>query len=83
MGFDLSRYSNQLASIHTVLKRLHGSGEADVSSGGKAASVYSWKGLGYLPFDIAAMLGLDGATESAPPAGRKRTPKKDDEGGER
>lgn len=27
IGFDLSKYSNSLAAIHTILKRLHESGE--------------------------------------------------------
>jgi len=30
VGFDLERYSNALASVHTVLKRLTESGEAGV-----------------------------------------------------
>src|SRR5262245_47671166 len=29
MGFDVGRYTNDLASIHTVLKRLNQAGEAD------------------------------------------------------
>jgi hypothetical protein len=32
MGFDCSRYSNPLASIHTVLRRLCRSGEANVTN---------------------------------------------------
>ena len=42
IGFDLSEYSNELASIHTVLKRLKKSGELRFvpRAGGKHA--YEW-----------------------------------------
>jgi hypothetical protein len=43
-GFDLSNYRNALASIHTILKRLHRSGEVETrvdDSTGK--TYYSWK----------------------------------------
>ncbi len=33
MGFDLARYSNDLASIHTVLKRLNQAGESEFVPG--------------------------------------------------
>jgi len=41
-GFDLSRYSNELAAIHTILRRLNDSGELQfVASPGK--HLYRWK----------------------------------------
>jgi len=43
MGFDLERYSSDLAAIHTVLKRLNVGGEARaVALAGKSA--YGWTG---------------------------------------
>jgi hypothetical protein len=43
IGVDLSAYANDLAVIHTVLKRLHASGELRIfprAGGGKNA--YQW-----------------------------------------
>lgn len=51
-GFDLSKYANELAAIHTVLKRLNEAGELRfiVLESGKHAYVYSttrsWHVLG-------------------------------------
>jgi hypothetical protein len=45
IGVDLSAYANDLAVIHTVLKRLHASGELRIvprAAGGKNA--YLWNG---------------------------------------
>lgn len=43
MGFDLSRYSNDLASIHTVLKRLNQAGEADFVPRAHDKPGYRWR----------------------------------------
>lgn len=43
MGFDLSRYSNDLASIHTVLKRLNQGGEADFVPRAHDKPGYRWR----------------------------------------
>jgi hypothetical protein len=43
MGFDLSKYSNDLAAIHTILKRLHGSGEAHFAPRAWDRPAYAWK----------------------------------------
>jgi hypothetical protein len=43
MGFDLARYSNELASIHTVLKRLNQGGEADFLPRPWDKPAYAWK----------------------------------------
>ncbi len=43
MGFDLARYSNDLASIHTVLKRLNQAGEADFVPRPWDKPAYGWK----------------------------------------
>lgn len=43
MGFDLSRYANELAAIHTVLKRLHQAGEVDVVKRPAGTPGYAWR----------------------------------------
>ena len=40
VGFDLSGYINDLSAIHTVLKRLHGSGELHHLPGGGGQKLY-------------------------------------------
>ena len=42
IGFDLSKYSSELAAIHTVLKRLNESGEVRVLAGGPKQGGYLW-----------------------------------------
>jgi hypothetical protein len=42
IGFDLSQYSNELASIHTVLKRLNRSGELRFVPRGRGRHAYEW-----------------------------------------
>jgi len=41
-GFDLSRYSNDLAAIHTILKRLNQSGELRFIARGTDKPAYIW-----------------------------------------
>ncbi len=43
IGFDLSRYANDLAAIHTVLKRLNESGELRFVVGGPKQGAYLWQ----------------------------------------
>ena len=43
LGIDLERYSNLLASIHIVLKRLVAAGEAFTYRGRDGKPVYAWK----------------------------------------
>jgi hypothetical protein len=43
MGFDLARYSNDLASIHTVLKRVNQAGEVQFVPRPYDKPAYSWK----------------------------------------
>jgi hypothetical protein len=43
MGFDVGRYANDLASIHTVLKRLHQAGEADFVPRAHGKPAYRWR----------------------------------------
>jgi hypothetical protein len=48
MGFDLSTYSNEMAAIHTVLKRLHDAGELRCAAqrgraGAALRVVYTWR----------------------------------------
>jgi len=81
IGFDLSRYVNELASIHTVLKRLHDAGElrlvprtagshAYIATGAARAIAMSLE-------DVHAMLaapGNDAPLAAGPP--RPRAPAK-------
>jgi hypothetical protein len=41
-GFDLSRYSNDLAAIHTILKRLNQAGELRFIARGSDKPAYIW-----------------------------------------
>jgi hypothetical protein len=43
MGFDVARYANDLASIHTVLKRLHQAGQADLVPRAHGKPAYRWR----------------------------------------
>lgn len=43
LGFDVARYSNDLASIHTVLKRLNTAGEADFVPRPHDRPAYRWR----------------------------------------
>ncbi len=43
IGFDLSRYANDLASIHTVLKRLNQAGEVDFVPRAHDKPGYRWR----------------------------------------
>ena len=70
IGFDLSKYTNSLAAIHTVLKRLHEAGEVLFveRSGGKFAC--EWRHT-YRPVIASeAKLTVDLASEK-----RVRTPR--------
>jgi hypothetical protein len=42
IGFDLSKYANDLAAIHTILKRLNESGELRVIARGNEAGKHSY-----------------------------------------
>ncbi len=42
IGFDLSKYSSELAAIHTVLKRLNEAGELRFLVGGPKQGAYLW-----------------------------------------
>jgi hypothetical protein len=42
IGFDLSKYSSELAAIHTVLRRLNEAGELRVLAGGPKKGGYLW-----------------------------------------
>jgi hypothetical protein len=45
MGFELSRYTSDLAAIHTVLKRLSGAGEVRFIARAWDKPAYEWAGL--------------------------------------
>jgi len=42
IGFDLSKYSSDLAAIHTVLKRLHRAGELRFVARAPRSHAYQW-----------------------------------------
>ena len=42
IGFDLSKYSNDLAAVHTILKRLNDSGELRFVARGVGLHQYTW-----------------------------------------
>jgi hypothetical protein len=42
IGFDLSKYSNDLAAIHTILKRLNGAGELRFLPRASGKHAYIW-----------------------------------------
>jgi hypothetical protein len=44
MGIDLSKYTSDLAAIHTVLKRLNESGETEFVPRAWGKPTYQWKG---------------------------------------
>jgi hypothetical protein len=77
IGFDLSRYSSDLAAIHTVLKRLNEAGELRFLVGGPRQGAYLWNKsvtAAALGPEIAEMVrGQARATRATVP-----TPKKPD-----
>jgi hypothetical protein len=42
IGFDLSRYGNALAALHTTLKRLAEAGEIAATAAGSRKTAYRW-----------------------------------------
>ena len=81
-GFDLSRYSNDLAAIHTILKRLNQAGELRFIARGSDKPAYIWnrppRAVALGP-DIAAFMRESGRfhthdDEPAPPR-RRKTPR--------
>lgn len=51
IGFDLSKYANDLAVIHTVLKRLTKAGEVHLVSREPGTHTYQWARVGTFVFD--------------------------------
>jgi hypothetical protein len=51
IGFDLSKYTSELAAIHTVLKRLNEAGELRFLTGGPKRGAYLW----HKPVTVAAL----------------------------
>src|SRR5688572_27367559 len=43
IGFDLKRYANDLAAVHTILKRLNEAGEIRFMTDGAGAKSYIWE----------------------------------------
>ena len=65
IGFDLSKYSNDLAAIHTILKRLNEAGELRLVARGTGKPAYIWhrppRAIALGP-DIAAFIRESGHT---------------------
>ena len=65
IGFDVSKYTNDLAAIHTILKRLNESGSVRMIASGTLKPRYTWvhgKGAAALGSDIARFME-DAASE--------------------
>jgi hypothetical protein len=86
IGVDLSKYSNDLAAIHTVLKRLNEAGEARFIPRGPGKHLYLWarptRAIAIGPEVAEFIRGAGhhvapgrGATIRATPPKRKRAPK--------
>ena len=63
MGFDVTRYANDLASIHTIMKRLNDSGEADFVPRAHGKPAWRWRKPPSVVVlskeDFAALLGAE------------------------
>ena len=74
IGFDLSKYSSELAAIHTVLKRLNEAGELRFLVGGPKQGAYLWNRpatVTALGPEIAELI-RGGASPARRPTVRKR-----------
>jgi hypothetical protein len=78
IGFDLSKYSNELAAIHTILRRLNDSGEVRfIASPGK--HLYRWNApvrVVAIGPEVAEYIRHGGAT-AKPPRRRRKEKEKD------
>jgi hypothetical protein len=70
MGIDLSKYSSDIAAIHTVLKRLHGSGQVTFVARGWDKPGYRWNGTISPP--SASMGSANTITTAAPRRKRQK-----------
>jgi len=75
-GFDLTRYTNDLAAVHTTLKRLNGAGELRfVARPGTGEKAYVWDRparAALLGPDIASVMREMDEKRKAPRSGRKK-----------
>ena len=75
IGVDLSSYSNDLAVIHTVLKRLNEAGEVRVIPRSNGKTAYLWekpvRAVAIGP-EIAEFIRGSGAKEPDPPARKSK-----------
>ena len=75
-GFDLTRYTNDLAAVHTTLKRLNDAGELRfVARPGTGEKAYSWDRparAALLGPDIASVMRDMDEKRKAPRASRKK-----------
>jgi hypothetical protein len=70
MGFDVARYANDLASIHTILNRLNQAGQVDFVPRAHGKPAYRWRRPPAVVLmskeNMAALLGI-GGIEVTPP----------------
>ena len=75
-GFDLTRYTNDLAAVHTTLKRLNDAGELRfVARPGTGEKAYVWDRparAALLGPDIASVMREMDEKRKAPSAGKKK-----------
>ena len=81
IGIDLSVYSNEMAAIHTVIKRLHDAGELRFVTASPGKNLYVWqrpaKAVGIGP-KVAEFVRKHGSfhTDEPPPASPRRRRRK-------
>jgi len=76
IGFDLSNYSNEMAAIHTVLRRLNGAGELRAMAA-PGRHVYAWRvptTMHAISPDMAQYLREHPTFHTDPPAGTQAKP---------
>jgi hypothetical protein len=79
IGVDLSKYSNDLAAIHTVLKRLNEAGEARFIPRGPGKHAYLWarpaRAIAIGPEIAEFIRGAGHRPPRSAPSRRRRAPK--------
>jgi hypothetical protein len=79
IGVDLSAYSNEMAAIHTVIKRLNEAGELRFVAGSPGKHLYAWQRptrAAAIGPEVAQFLRESGHTQAASPRGSSKRRKK-------
>lgn len=72
IGFDLARYTNSLAAIHTVLKRLHEAGEVLFVERQKGEFACEWRPSFRPVYMTEGQLAAHLASEATPESARRK-----------